>query len=181
MREAMMSERGGESKRSKLEVRPEVVTMLKGMTEGVLSRLGFPDDDPTPTPVVLFKIAKPGREHGMIVYSIAEGKAGFNVSTAPPPGDDISRRWVTYVDRGTNFAAVHNNRGAIYEHGGFDPRHAPYRDHGTLAMREMDSLVSDFFNNPDGTVEVTLLNDDYGVAAEFGPVALGTTPMETPA
>jgi len=176
-----MSEQSGESKRSKLEVRPEIVTMLKGMTEGVLSRLGFPDDDPTPAPVVQFKITKPGREHGMIIYSIAEGKAGFNVSTAPPPDDDISRRWVAYVDRGTNFGAVHDNRGAIYEHGGFDPRHTPFRNDEAWALREADRLVSDFFHNPDGTAEVTLMDDSFGIAAEFGPVALGITPMETPA
>jgi hypothetical protein len=170
-----MSEQSGSVKSPEQSVSPETVDRLKGMTDRVLEELGFPSGEVTPVPVVRFTITKPTNpDYKLLIYSIADG--GFNTFTGDDhPEEDNSRRWSVEIDRGEDsIGRAYDNRGTVYEHGGYDPStyvHLHF-DTGTI-----DELIADFEDNPDGTVVAELVRFSDGPAVEFRSVPLHPTPV----
>jgi hypothetical protein len=152
MAETMTAPAGPESR-----VGEEVVGALRWMTDGVLERAGFALNDPRISPIVEFSITKPGQRYKLTLYSIADGTGGFNTSTGQKrEGEDNSRRWSVHVDRGNDFAAAFDNKGTVYEHGGFED--SPYPKHAhNVSTGSIEDLLFDFYDNPDGMVTFQFL------------------------
>jgi hypothetical protein len=167
-----MSEQGVKS--HELKVDPETVERLKGMTDRVLEEIGFPSGETTPVPVVKFTVTKPTNPaYKLSIYSIADGVSGYNTFGGDEhPEEDNSRRWVVSIDRGEgSIGTAYDNRGTVYEHGGYEPSSYVEAHFRTGTINE---LIGAFDDNPEGIVVAELLKEDYS-AVEFRPVPLHPT------
>ncbi|HSX43943.1 MAG TPA: hypothetical protein VLE69_01425 [Candidatus Saccharimonadales bacterium] len=136
----------------------EVVNALRTMTDSVLVDAGFAQGDDRISPVVEFMITKPHRQYGLKLYSIADGYGGFNTFSDLRDGEDNSRRWAVSIDRGTNFGAAFDNKGTVYEHGGYQDVWFSL-DKQTIDTGTITELVYDFYDNPDGVVTFRFLHN----------------------
>jgi hypothetical protein len=178
-----MSEQSATVKSHEQSVDPETVNRLKRMTDQVLEDLGFPAGEVHPVPVVKFTVTKPTNpDYKLTIHSIADGEGGYNTFFAGDghPEDDNSRRWSVDIDRGKNsVGTAYDDKGAVYEHGGYDPRTYAHQNINTGTI---DELIADFDDNPEGTVVAELIRFGEGQpTVEFGPVPLHpTTAAEAP-
>lgn len=135
-------------------VEPVVVTMLEDMTDAVLRAAGYQDGQTTP--VATFRVNLPASIHpgyDLRIHSIAAGVGGFNTATGKPlEGDDNSRRWAVYIDRGTTFGSAYDNKGTVYAHG-------VYQASGLIenvATGSITELIHTFHDNHEGDIEFEL-------------------------
>lgn len=109
-------------------INPETVKTLRDITSAALVDAGYDVDQGMPAPVIVIKVgpksgnAPSEEDHGLKLHCISDGVRGFNTSPHNEQ-QDHSMRWVVYKDRGTSFGAAFDNRGAVYDYGGFHDAH----------------------------------------------------------
>jgi hypothetical protein len=131
-------------------VHPKTLQMLREMTDNVLEARGI---RPQAAMTFTFRprqgsLQPTDVDPGLMIFSIADEVAGYN-TTGCKEGEDNSRRWAVYIDRGTIRGAAFDGRGAAYAHGLFDPS-----TRGTITCNEFDDLIARYHGDDPELVSV---------------------------
>jgi hypothetical protein len=130
----------------------EQVDMLRDMTDGVLEQAGFDLSDGQPAQVVIFTAKmKPRAKYDLKIYSVADNVAGFNTSRTGP-GQNNSRRWVIYADRGERFGGAYDYKGAVYARTGLQEKPHLMENIPT----PLDRIIPHVFSNHIGPIKFEL-------------------------
>jgi hypothetical protein len=126
--------------------------MLRDMTDGVLEQAGFDLSDGQPAQVVIFTAKmKPRAKYDLKIYSVADNVAGFNTSRTGS-GQNNSRRWVIYADRGERLGGAYDYKGAVYARTGLQEKPHLMENIPT----PLDRIIPHVFSNHIGPIKFEL-------------------------